>query len=77
MISLCTLSSFILFLLVACTYTPENIEKEIYLDPTRGIEERVEDLLKRMTLDEKINQMYNHRAGSRLHLCPHSDSCGL
>ena len=33
-------------------------EKLIYLDPTRGIEERVEDLLKRMTLDEKINQMY-------------------
>lgn len=32
MISLCTLSSFILFLLLACTYTPENIEKEIYLD---------------------------------------------
>ena len=32
--------------------------KEIYLDPARDIEERVEDLLKRMTLDEKINQMY-------------------
>ena len=31
--------------------------KEIYLDPTRDIEERVEDLLKRMTVDEKINQM--------------------
>ncbi len=32
--------------------------KEIYLDPTRDIEERVEDLLKRMTIDEKINQTY-------------------
>ena len=32
--------------------------KEIYLDPTRDIEERVEDLLKRMTIDEKINQIY-------------------
>ena len=31
-------------------------EKEIYLDPARDIEERVEDLLKRMTLDEKINE---------------------
>lgn len=31
-ISLCSFSSFILFLLLACTYTPENIEEEIYLN---------------------------------------------
>lgn len=30
---------------------------EIYKDPSRPIEERVEDLLRRMTLDEKIGQM--------------------
>lgn len=31
----------------------------IYLDPTRAIEERVNDLLSRMTLEEKISQMGN------------------
>ncbi|MCD6509728.1 MAG: beta-glucosidase BglX [Thermoprotei archaeon] len=30
---------------------------EVYKDPSQPIEERVEDLLKRMTLDEKIGQM--------------------
>jgi beta-glucosidase len=33
--------------------------KEIYLDPTRPIDERVKDLISRMTLDEKISQMRN------------------
>ncbi|HHC19410.1 MAG TPA: glycosyl hydrolase, partial [Euryarchaeota archaeon] len=30
---------------------------EIYKDPSQPIEKRVEDLLRRMTLDEKIGQM--------------------
>ena len=34
-------------------------KKPIYLDPTKDIEARVNDLLRRMTVDEKINQMYN------------------
>ncbi|MGH8023933.1 MAG: hypothetical protein ACRED1_10150, partial [Limisphaerales bacterium] len=29
----------------------------IYLDPSRPVDERVADLLSRMTLDEKIGQM--------------------
>jgi len=60
---------FLSFLLVACggtTITPVPIiESEadvnfgpvIYTDPTQPIEARVEDLLKRMSLDEKIGQM--------------------
>ena len=34
-------------------------KKPIYLDPTKDIEARVNDLISRMTVDEKINQMYN------------------
>ena len=33
------------------------MKKPIYLDPTKDIEARVNDLLRRMTVDEKINQM--------------------
>ncbi len=33
--------------------------KEIYLDPTQPIEQRVQDLLGRLTLEEKIGQMLN------------------
>src|SRR5512136_284613 len=36
--------------------TPE----QVYLDPERPIAERVQDLLSRMTLKEKISQMCNH-----------------
>lgn len=34
------------------------MKKAIYLDPSKDIESRVEDLLKRMTVDEKLNQMF-------------------
>jgi len=41
-----------------CAEPPtENGDEMIYTDPTRPIEERVEDLLSRMTLAEKIGQM--------------------
>lgn len=33
--------------------------KALYLDPKQPIEKRVRDLLSRMTVDEKINQMYS------------------
>ena len=33
------------------------MKKPIYLDPTKDIEARVNDLVRRMTVDEKINQM--------------------
>lgn len=57
------------FLLSACgegTVTPvatteaeagEDLGPIIYTDPSQPVEARVEDLLKRMTLDEKIGQM--------------------
>ena len=38
-------------LVVACSRKP------VYKDPSRSVEERVEDLLKRMTLEEKIQQL--------------------
>lgn len=34
-------------------------QKPIYLDATQSEETRVNDLIRRMTIDEKINQMYN------------------
>jgi beta-glucosidase len=38
-------------------------QSTVYLDPARPITERVQDLLARMTLDEKISQMVNGCAG--------------
>ena len=35
------------------------MKKAVYLDPKQPIEKRVDDLLARMTVDEKINQMYS------------------
>ena len=47
-------SSFLcLFLLAACN----NKSESIYLDSNYSDQERVEDLLTRMTLDEKVAQM--------------------
>ena len=48
---------------VACEFDYLNkgrlMEKKvIYLDPKQPIEKRVNDLLKRMTIDEKIDQMF-------------------
>ncbi|MCK4286009.1 MAG: glycoside hydrolase family 3 protein, partial [Candidatus Lokiarchaeota archaeon] len=36
-----------------------NEEKPLYLDYTKSFEERVDDLVSRMTLEEKISQMFN------------------
>jgi beta-glucosidase len=36
---------------------PANRESPVFSDPTRRVEERVDDLLARMTIDEKISQM--------------------
>ncbi len=37
--------------------TPASAQRPVYLDPSKPIEERVRDLLSRMTLEEKIGQM--------------------
>jgi hypothetical protein len=33
------------------------VAHELYMDPSRGIEQRTEDLLSLMTLDEKLAQL--------------------
>ncbi|MBN1411058.1 MAG: glycoside hydrolase family 3 C-terminal domain-containing protein [Spirochaetales bacterium] len=49
----------ILFLSAGCgeSFFSENLEKARYKDPSAPVEERVEDLLTRMTLIEKLGQM--------------------
>ena len=49
--------SLAFFLAVACG------RQEIYKDPSQPVEARVEDLLKRMTLDEKIEQLGGDSTG--------------
>jgi beta-glucosidase len=39
--------------------TPQNTATPVYKDPRAPIEKRVDDLLSRMTIDEKISQMQN------------------
>ena len=46
-----------LFTLVFLFNAPLAAQDEIYRDPTQSVEARVEDLLARMTLEEKIGQM--------------------
>ena len=36
---------------------PSKADRPIYLDPSQPVEKRVEDLLSRMSLEEKIGQM--------------------
>ncbi|MBN1438060.1 MAG: glycoside hydrolase family 3 C-terminal domain-containing protein [Anaerolineales bacterium] len=41
----------------AATAAPTPVDELIYLDPERTVEERVEDLVGRMTLEEKVSQL--------------------
>lgn len=58
-VSIITVVAFVLSLFV--NVFPQNVladgDQPIYLDPSKPVEERVADLLSRMTLDEKIGQM--------------------
>src|SRR5512140_2163445 len=71
-----SLALLVVFLLVSCgtkpssikgtpTFTPTaTLPAPIYQDASRPVEARVEDLLIRMTLDEKIGQMTQVELGS-------------
>lgn len=50
-------TAFILLVIISCKSKQEY--KYLFLDPDLGMEERVNDLVGRMTLDEKISQMVN------------------
>ena len=55
---------FILLLFgVIATISPKKISRQLYKDKTAPIEQRVEDLLSRMTLEEKVWQMQNKAVG--------------
>lgn len=41
----------------ACLCSCGGSQKEVYKDSTAPVKDRVEDLLKRMTLEEKVGQM--------------------
>jgi beta-glucosidase len=49
-----------LLLIIVATFSCKT--KEVYKDPSLPIEQRVNDLVSRMTLDEKISQMMNSAA---------------
>lgn len=60
-----TLISLLSFItLVGCIYSPNNEHKKhLYKDANAPVEKRVEDLLMRMTLEEKVYQMCALRLG--------------
>src|SRR5580692_1574970 len=41
-------------------YSQSTPEKPVYLDPSQPTEQRVSDLVSKMTLEEKVSQMQNH-----------------
>ncbi|MEX0332358.1 MAG: glycoside hydrolase family 3 protein [Puniceicoccaceae bacterium] len=67
--NMCRLLIFLSFAIVALS-SPLYSQEPLYLDPEAGVDDRVEDLLSRMTLDEKIGQMTQANIGS---VIPHSD----
>ena len=46
-----------MMLAVGCS--AEKEQEPIYLDPNLSVDERVDDLISRMTLDEKVSQAMN------------------
>ncbi|GER41815.1 glycosyl hydrolase family protein [Striga asiatica] len=50
-------SIFVSILLFCCWITVSNAKTPVYLNPNQPVHKRIEDLLRRMTLEEKIGQM--------------------
>jgi len=46
-----------ILVLIFCSAVFSHAQQPIYLDSSKSIEQRVDDLLRRMTLEEKIGQM--------------------
>lgn len=53
-----TLLAVLLSALLSCGTKPEKVAIPVYLDDSKSIEERVEDALSRMTLEEKIGVIH-------------------
>ena len=53
-------NSLFIFFGVALLSSCNNSKQLIYKDPTIPVEERVENLLKRMTLEEKVGQLISY-----------------
>jgi beta-glucosidase len=49
-------SKFIL-ILILCSAVLSSAQESIYLNPSKSIQQRIDDLLRRMTLEEKVGQM--------------------
>ena len=45
------------FLIISGVWGEVEGEKPVYLDSTKPVEQRVDDLIARMTLEEKVGQM--------------------
>src|SRR4030042_4632029 len=46
-----------IFMSILCSAVFSDAQQQIYLDPSKSIQQRTDDLLERMTLEEKIGQM--------------------
>ena len=61
--------SFFLLMLVLVTSFAKGQEVPVYFNPEHSIEDRVENLIQQMTLEEKVSQMvYNSPAIERLNI---------
>ena len=57
------LIAFLVIVVVSRIYAQDTSELPLYKNSSIGIEQRVEDLLSRMNLKEKIAQMQNNNFG--------------